>query len=89
MREIIHLQTGQCGNQIGAKFWEVICQEHGLDKEGQYTGRSDVQLENIGVFFNQGSGGRWIPRSVLVDLEPGCVDNVRSSAFGAIFRQLS
>ena len=26
MREIVHLQTGQCGNQIGTKFWEV-CQE--------------------------------------------------------------
>jgi hypothetical protein len=23
MREILHLQAGQCGNQIGAKFWEV------------------------------------------------------------------
>ena len=24
MREIVHLQAGQCGNQIGAKFWEII-----------------------------------------------------------------
>merc|ERR1711959_341658 len=24
MREIVHIQAGQCGNQIGAKFWEVI-----------------------------------------------------------------
>ena len=23
MREIVHLQAGQCGNQIGSKFWEV------------------------------------------------------------------
>ena len=23
MREIVHLQAGQCGNQIGAQFWEV------------------------------------------------------------------
>ena len=27
MREILHLQAGQCGNQIGAKFWEVISDE--------------------------------------------------------------
>lgn len=26
MREIVHIQGGQCGNQIGAKFWEVrVC----------------------------------------------------------------
>ncbi len=29
MREIVHIQGGQCGNQIGAKFWEVIADEHG------------------------------------------------------------
>ncbi len=23
MREIVHIQAGQCGNQIRAKFWEV------------------------------------------------------------------
>jgi hypothetical protein len=23
MKEIVHIQAGQCGNQIGAKFWEV------------------------------------------------------------------
>jgi tubulin beta len=27
MREIVHIQAGQCGNQIGAKFWEVIADE--------------------------------------------------------------
>ena len=24
MRELVHVQGGQCGNQIGAKFWEVV-----------------------------------------------------------------
>ena len=32
MREIVHLQAGQCGNQIGAKFWEIISDEHGKKK---------------------------------------------------------
>merc|ERR1712051_743884 len=31
MREIVHMQAGQCGNQIGAKFWEIISDEHGID----------------------------------------------------------
>jgi hypothetical protein len=29
MREIVHIQAGQCGNQIGARIWEVISDEHG------------------------------------------------------------
>lgn len=28
------MPEGQCGNQIGAKFWEVIADEHGIDPTG-------------------------------------------------------
>ena len=30
MRELVCIQGGQCGNQIGAKFWEVVSDEHGI-----------------------------------------------------------
>ena len=46
MRELVHVQGGQCGNQIGAKFWEVIADEHGIDPTGTYHGDSDLQLES-------------------------------------------
>nr|GMD12739.1 Tubulin beta-1 chain [Ipomoea batatas] len=36
MREILHVQGGQCGNQIGSKFWEVVCDEHGIGPTGRY-----------------------------------------------------
>ena len=32
MRELVAIQGGQCGNQIGAKFWEVVSDEHGIEK---------------------------------------------------------
>ncbi|KAK7193830.1 tubulin/FtsZ family protein [Paraphaeosphaeria sporulosa] len=53
MREIVHLQTGQCGNQIGAAFWQQISGEHGLDGSGVYNGTSDLQLERMNVYFNE------------------------------------
>ncbi|CAF2237994.1 unnamed protein product [Brassica rapa] len=53
MREILHIHGDQCGNQIGAKFWEVICDEHGVDHTGQYVGDSPLQLERIDVYFNE------------------------------------
>jgi len=86
MREILHIQGGQCGNQIGAKFWEVICDEHGIDATGRYAGDSDLQLERINVYYNEASGGRFVPRAVLMDLEPGTMDSLRSGPFGQIFR---
>jgi len=58
-RELVHLQGGQCGNQIGAKFWEVVADEHGIDPTGTYHGDSDLQLERINVYFNEATGGRY------------------------------
>ncbi|AET37738.1 beta-tubulin Ecym_1516 [Eremothecium cymbalariae DBVPG len=86
MREIIHLSTGQCGNQIGAAFWETICGEHGLDFNGSYVGNDDLQSARLSVYFNEASSGKWVPRSVNVDLEPGTIDTVRNSNIGNLFR---
>jgi len=85
MREIVHVQAGQCGNQIGTKFWEVICGEHGVAPSGKYEGKQDLQLERINVYFSEATG-RYVPRAVLMDLEPGTMDACRTSTFGKVFR---
>ena len=85
-REIVHIQAGQCGNQVGSKFWEIISDEHGIDPSGEYHGDSDLQIERIEVYFNESSNDSYVPRAVLTDLEPGTMDSVRSSPFGKIFR---
>ena len=164
VRPQVHIQAGQCGNQIGAKFWEVVSEEHGVTCDGAlpffffvfscarglarrlllidfarsrpastalappgkgrpgrsprrrdqdwprrgralcraagvyffpfsawrrtlshapscrytppahvhppgaYAGDSDLQLERINVYFNEATGGRYVPRAVLMDL---------------------
>ncbi|KAI5062012.1 hypothetical protein GOP47_0022551 [Adiantum capillus-veneris] len=79
------LQGGQCGNQIGAKFWEVVCIEHGIDPMGSYIGDTDVQMERVNVYYNEASCGRYVPHTVLIDLEPGTMDSVRTGPYGQIF----
>ncbi|XP_011847703.1 PREDICTED: tubulin beta-1 chain isoform X2 [Mandrillus leucophaeus] len=86
MREIVHIQIGQCGNQIGAKFWEMIGEEHGIDLAGSDRGASALQLERISVYYNEAYGRKYVPRAVLVDLEPGTMDSIRSSKLGALFQ---
>lgn len=60
MLEIAHVGNG---NQIGAKFWESISDEHGI--EG-----SDLQLERTNECYNEATGGKYVPRAALIDLEP-------------------
>lgn len=86
MREIVHVQAGQCGNQIGSKFWEIISDEHGVTPDGIYNGVSDLQLERINVYYKEASSAKYVPRAVLVDLEPGTMDSVRSGKYGMLFR---
>jgi len=38
------------------------------------------------VYYNEAAGGKYVPRAVLVDLEPGTMDSVRSGPFGQLFR---
>ncbi|KOS22706.1 Tubulin beta-1 chain [Escovopsis weberi] len=86
MREIVHLQAGQCGNQVGTAFWQTISGEHGLDPSGQYNGTNEQQHSRLNVYFNEASNEKYVPRAVLVDLEPGTMDAVRSGPFGELFR---
>ncbi|CAI9775023.1 unnamed protein product [Fraxinus pennsylvanica] len=93
MHEILHIRRGQCSNQIGSKFWEVVCTEHGIDSTGRYKGDNDLQLERVNVYYNEASCGRFVPRAVLMDLEPGTMDlepgtmdSVRSGPYGQILR---
>ena len=65
---------------------EVISDEHGVDPTGTYQGDSDLQLERINVYFNEATGGRYVPRAILMDLEPGTMDSVRAGPYGQIFR---
>ncbi len=40
----------------------------------------------INVIVTQASGGKYVPRAILLDLEPGTMDSVRSGPYGQIFR---
>ncbi|KAI9007638.1 beta-tubulin [Hyaloraphidium curvatum] len=85
MREIITVQVGQCGNQVGGKFWETICKEHAINPDGSFKGTA-LQKERINVFFQESTSGRYIPRSIAVDLEPGTMEATRAGPYGKLFR---
>ena len=48
--------------------------------------KKKIYLSIIKKCFFLFSGGKYVPRAVLVDLEPGTMDSVRSGPFGQIFR---
>merc|ERR1712226_1525204 len=85
VREVITLMAGQCGNQVGAAFWEVAAKEHGLDPDGSYTGDDPIQMERIEVFFDETASGKYKPTAVCFDLEPGVLDVIKASPYGSFY----
>jgi tubulin gamma len=84
-REIITIQVGQCGNQIGIEFWKQLCMEHGINAEGivqEYALNGDDRKD---VFFYQADDDHYIPRAVLVDLEPRVINGIKNSPYSKLY----
>jgi len=84
-REMIMLQLGQCGNQIGFEFWKKLCKEHGISPEGTLEEHATEGLDRKDVFFYQADDEHYVPRSVLLDLEPRVVNNIMSSEYRKLY----
>ncbi|KAI8371447.1 tubulin gamma chain [Radiomyces spectabilis] len=84
-REIITLQAGQCGNQIGSEFWRQICAEHGISSDGTLEDFATEGGDRKDVFFYQADDEHYIPRALLLDLEPRVINNIRDSPFANLY----
>ena len=97
MREIICLHVGQAGIQVGNACWELFALEHGIkpngrtkdfemkDKEETFSTSTNTDDESFGTFFRETSSGQYVPRSVMIDLEPTVIDEVRTGAYRQMF----
>jgi tubulin beta len=66
---------------MGTKILEVVCDEHDIDigGDGEYCGDDDAQLGRINVFYHEAYGGKYVPRAMFFDLEPGVIGAVTLS----------
>lgn len=88
MRECVSLHVGQAGVQIGSACWELYGCEHGVSPDGFLT--ADTLMcggpDFFSTFYQETAAGRYVPRAVLVDLEPSVIDEVRNNQYKQLFR---
>ncbi|CAR24065.1 Tubulin alpha-1 chain [Lachancea thermotolerans] len=88
MREVISVNVGQAGCQIGNACWELYSLEHGIRPDGYLEeGLSKPRggEEGFSTFFNETGSGKFVPRAVYVDLEPNVIDEVRTGPYKDLF----
>lgn len=86
MRECISIHVGQAGVQIGNACWELYCLEHGILPDGTLNPDREYQDDtSFGTFFQDTNCGRYVPRSIYVDLEPTVIDEVKTGPYARLF----
>ncbi|EPS25247.1 Tubulin gamma chain [Penicillium oxalicum] len=84
-REIITIQAGQCGNNVGSQFWQQLCLEHGISQDGNLEEFATEGGDRKDVFFYQSDDTRYIPRAILLDLEPRVLHAIQSGPYRNIY----
>ncbi|KAG8936043.1 gamma-tubulin [Tulasnella sp. 419] len=84
-REIVTVQLGQCGNQVGQVFWQRLCAEHGISDQGILEEWATEGGDRKDVFFYQADDEHYIPRAILVDLEPRVINNILTSPYAGLY----
>lgn len=98
-RELITLQIGQCGNQIGTKFWESALKEH-----AKINNQSGLYDEALSSFFRNVDNRYADPvdittqadgslqkikclkaRAILIDMEEGVLTRIMRGPLAEIF----
>ncbi|GFR41169.1 hypothetical protein Agub_g1835 [Astrephomene gubernaculifera] len=100
-RELVTIQVGQCGNQVGCRFWELALREHAAyNTKGVYDEalssffrNVDTRVEphrNLPVGDGRGAIRTLKARSVIVDMECGVINEMLKGPLGEVLdtRQL-
>ena len=70
---------------VGSQFWQQLCQEHGIDRTGNLAPYATEGGDRKDVFFYQSDDTRYVPRAILLDLEPRVINSIQTGSHGAIY----
>lgn len=94
MTQSIVVQVGQCGNQIGCRFWDLALREYANNnKLGNFDESLSSFFRNVeprsGKEIPLGKGNEKIKglraRSILVDMEEGVVNDILTGPLKELF----
>jgi len=83
-REVISVNIGQAGVEIGAASWALYCLEHSIGPDGKME--SEAQRTDVfDGFFSSNSSGGFTPRTVFADLEPTVIDGIKNGHLNKLY----
>jgi len=84
-REVLTVNVGQAGIQLGNAVWTQYCAEHKIEPNGKLSDAAEKDDKYFTTFFEETGTGQFVPRNITVDLEPTVVDDVRTGKYSQMF----
>jgi len=84
-REVLTVNVGQAGIQLGNAVWKQYCSEHSIKTDGTLEADAKDESKYFTTFFEETGTGQYVPRNITVDLEPTVVDDVRAGNYSQMF----
>jgi tubulin gamma len=70
---------------VGSQFWQQLCLEHGIGPSGNLEPFATEGGDRKDVFFYQSDDTRYIPRAILLDLEPRVINGIQTGPYKNIY----
>jgi tubulin gamma len=70
---------------VGSQFWQQLCLEHGINQDGNLEDFATEGGDRKDVFFYQSDDTRYIPRTILLDLEPRVINGIQTGPYKNIY----
>ncbi|XP_012143991.2 tubulin alpha-1C chain isoform X2 [Megachile rotundata] len=83
--EIITIFIGQAGTQLANACWELFCLEHGVAPNGCIQQGYYPIDSSFCTFFTETQARKLTPRTLIVDLEPTVIDEIRTGSYKRLF----
>ncbi|XP_058831174.1 tubulin alpha-8 chain-like [Topomyia yanbarensis] len=87
MREVLSINVGQAGCQIGNACWQLFTLEHGVQADGTVSEKIQVD-ENMAAFFHNTGSGKVVPRNIFIDLEESVIDEMKNGSYKYLYHPL-
>jgi len=96
VREILSINVGQAGCQLGHVVWQQYNAEHNVEPEEPWDPKKNIIDKNIDedqvlikakTFYDVAGNDEMVPRNLFIDLENSCVAQIGKSKMGKQFNK--
>eukprot|EP01083_Nonionella_stella_P277760 944401_1 len=77
VREIITVNVGECGVQLGRRVWDQYNVEHGISSQGVINESKKQEHDfdsSFLTFYEETASGVYVPRNLVIDLDPDTIE---------------